>query len=113
MFSFGIFTTHIPYIAIVAFYAYFLIFGVEKASKGKVTSESYFKIEIETENYLNHSTCQSAYYYQYECNFIKTALYENHVLKRKLKHSDFIYSQPFWQDIYESSLFSRPPPFLS
>jgi hypothetical protein len=32
MFTIGIFTTHLPYIAFVVFYAFFLFFGVNKAS---------------------------------------------------------------------------------
>lgn len=40
MFTFGIFTTHIPYIAVVAFYAFFLLFGVEKASSGEIHTDN-------------------------------------------------------------------------
>jgi hypothetical protein len=36
MFTIGIFTTHLPYIAFVVFYAFFLLFGVNKASSGEI-----------------------------------------------------------------------------
>ena len=32
MFTIGIFSTHIPYIAFIFFYAYFLIFGIETSA---------------------------------------------------------------------------------
>jgi phosphotransferase system glucose/maltose/N-acetylglucosamine-specific IIC component len=38
MFTIGIFTTHIPYIAFVVFYVFFVLFGVGKASSGELTS---------------------------------------------------------------------------
>jgi hypothetical protein len=44
MFTFGLFTTHFPYLAFVVFYAYFLIFGVGKATSGEIESdEKYFQ----------------------------------------------------------------------
>ena len=35
MFPIGLFSTHIPYIAFVLFYAVFFLFGIEKASAGE------------------------------------------------------------------------------
>ncbi len=64
MFSFGIFTTHLPYIAMVAFYAYILIFGVEKTSKGEVYSESHIKIEIENKNFCTDLNSDFKYFFE-------------------------------------------------
>ncbi|MDB4584563.1 hypothetical protein N9164_15535, partial [Draconibacterium sp.] len=51
MFTFGIFTTHIPYIAIVAFYAYFLIFGVNQTASDKIKiTEKSATVQIHLNN---------------------------------------------------------------
>lgn len=109
MFSVGIFTTHLPYIAIVAFYACFLIFGAENASDGKVYSESFLTIEIDSDNF-NIDACYIAKCnFNYNKNIHKTATFENHVFKRKLKHPDFNYSH-YRQECFCFSFISRPPP---
>ena len=110
MFSVGIFTTHLPYIAIVAFYAYFLFFGAEKATKGETYSESLLTIEIDSDNF-NIDACYNAVFnFSYNKNIHKSATFENHVFKRKLKHPDFNYSH-YRQECFGLCCISRPPPF--
>lgn len=111
MFTVGIFTTHLPYVAIVAFYAYFLIFNVDKASDTDVSTESVINIEIDSENF-NILPC----YYTDLCltctkNIQRNATLENHVFKRKLKHPDFIYSH-YRHEYFCFSCISRPPPVI-
>ena len=36
MFTVGIFSTHLPYVAFVLFYAFFFLFGIQKASAGEL-----------------------------------------------------------------------------
>ncbi|MCF6358647.1 MAG: hypothetical protein L3J54_12670 [Draconibacterium sp.] len=110
MFFTGIFTTNLPYIMVLSFYAYFLIFGIEKASNGEVDSDGYLKIEIETETYLAYGNCNSIYYFNNNYDRAGTVFLENHVLECKLKHPDFIYLQHSWQDCNDYFIFSRPPP---
>lgn len=39
MFTFGIFTTHLPYLAFVFFYVFFLFVGIPKASSGELSGK--------------------------------------------------------------------------
>jgi hypothetical protein len=109
MFSVGIFTTHLPYIAIVAFYAYFLIFGTNLASNENTNTESFLTIEIDSDNFNIDACYHAKYYVGTNKNIHKTATLENHVFKRKLKHPDFIYSH-YRQECFCYTCISRPPP---
>lgn len=42
MFTVGLFTTHIPYIAFVCFYAFFFLFGYQKISDEKFPAKEKF-----------------------------------------------------------------------
>ena len=109
MFTFGIFTTHIPYIAFVVFYAYFLFFGINKASSGE---QSFMDSEIQTQ------ICHHAHSYEFiEDNvqlqafgdFIlsdfKDILFKRTVFQPKTHVNKFLSS-----DIY-AVIFCRPPPY--
>jgi len=37
MFTVGLFSTHIPYLAFVVFYAFFFLFGIQKAHAGELS----------------------------------------------------------------------------
>jgi hypothetical protein len=112
MFSFGIFTTHIPYIAFVAFYVYFLIFGVEKANDGaiRLTERS---VQIERHIHDFHPAPVSAYQVQKQL-FSEDSAHELlccERIKQRWKISCF---QSFHrQDFTEDTLFCRPPPALA
>lgn len=111
MFSFGIFTTHIPYVALVVFYAYFLIFGVEKASKGEVQVPGYtFKKELQVSNFINLYD-HSSFHYHLEDNVIDHSNSEIFLFKRKIKH--WINTHAFIHQLeYYTSLSNRPPPSM-
>lgn len=114
MFTFGIFTSHIPYVALVAFYAYFVLFGMGKASKGEIVAESknplIYEIQV-TDNFDEfNSDCFS---YQNSADlFVEYSKFENSIFKRKL-------SQPalndnlHYQFFYIPNTSNRPPPVLS
>jgi hypothetical protein len=111
MFTFGIFTTHIPYIAFVVFYAYFLIFGVEKASKGEIQAPgNTFKTELQAVKIIslnNHSN----FHYQAEANLAEHTHSEIFLQKRKIKHR--INALLFIHQLeYYTSLSNRPPPCM-
>ena len=112
MFTFGIFTTHIPYIAFVVFYAYFLIFGVEKASKEEIQAPAKSIVaEMHVVNHLSPDD-QTCYFYQTDTNFIAHSAFEVFLFKRKIKHRRSL-SVLFHQAEIFTSLSNRPPPCMN
>lgn len=112
MFTFGIFTTHLPYLAFVFFYVYFLIFGMEKASDGKIQiSEKSTTIEYHLNSFDKDNVTSSAcYYYQVAETFPKESV-EYFDSGQDIKRTDtpVLYRPGFWG----KHLFCRPPPALA
>jgi hypothetical protein len=109
MFTVGIFTTHIPYIAFVVFYAWFLLFGVGKAASGEIeTGEKYCKTEWVAENHYDISDSNSGNYYVVQ-GLINNYGFEEIDFKRKLIYPEYAFLE-HKQDYFCSSLFCRPPP---
>lgn len=107
MFTVGIFTTHIPYVAFVVFYAYFLIFGVEKASKGEIqTPGKKFTTEYQV---VKHVNADDVSYYYYQGDFDRTNNCVSFLFKPKIKHRVRAFAL-FHQSEILSSLSNRPPP---
>lgn len=113
MFTFGIFTTHIPYIAMVAFYAYFLIFGVNQTASGKIkiteksaTVQMHLNDAVDVIN-TNSSDCFYAAFVE------KTAskVFEKSKVKQRWKHFGADKISP--QRYLDNTLFGRPPPQLA
>lgn len=108
MFTVGIFTTHIPYLAFIACYAWFLIFGIEKVEDGSIKiSENSVQIEY----HVNHAKASSVSVYHFfqkeksETTNLKN--YNNLIIKQKWR----TYYSPFAkQDCYLEGSFCRPPP---
>jgi len=112
MFTFGIFTTHIPYIAFVVFYAYFLIFGVEKASKGEIQAPgNTIMAEMHSMHHVSMDD-QACYFYQTDTHFIAHSAFEAFHFKRKIKHRRSV-SSLFHQFEIVTSLSNRPPPCMA
>ncbi len=109
MFTFGIFTTHIPYIAMLAFYAYFLIFGVNKARDGQIQlAKESTTIEIQT-NDVVHPDSEHRNNYYYSCVAEMPARVRKIVReKQKWKYPGVDKILP--ENFLNSSLFCRPPP---
>lgn len=110
MFLFGIFTSHIPYIAFVVFYAYILFFGVEKATRGELQSEQQLFI---TEWQVDHQPGLN------EVNFYsgdpavsnhKSSHFEPFIFKQKLKPPKKL--SVIRQANFYSSFSNRPPPAI-
>jgi len=109
MFTVGIFTTHIPYIAFVVFYAWFLLFGVEKAASEEIeTSDKYGKTEWVAEKHVRFSDSNSGNFYNIKEILNYTGFEETH-FKRKIIYPEYAFCEHN-QDYYCSSLFCRPPP---
>ncbi len=113
MFTFGMFSTHIPYIALVVFYAYFLLFGMEKASKGEILVEnttSYFsEVQIADSFDAINSGC---FYYQAADSFAEHAKFEDFIFKRKISRKAFT-GKLHYRFRFLPSTYNRPPPVLS
>ena len=111
MFTFGIFSTHIPYIAFVVFYAYFLITGVEKASKGEIQSGAQtFATGQLAANHIDLNDRSGNFYYA-NLEFDLYAYFETFAFKRKIKHS-IIPSDLNYQSDFHIPFSNRPPPFF-
>ena len=109
MFSFGIFTTHTPYVIMVVFYVYILIFGIEKTSKDEVVSDTFIKIEIETENFRLYTSEVYNYFFLKNFNVLRADIFKVFLIKSELKHPNYLHPV-YKQDNYCYSQFSRPPP---
>lgn len=110
MFTIGIFSTHIPYIAFLLFYAYFFVAGINKAVAGEIPSdENFHKTEIyASESYVDLDIDT----YHFFCNFsenAKSACFEDFLFKRKINYPEYSYIG-FRSEFYSDSNFCRPPP---
>ncbi|SHF78988.1 hypothetical protein SAMN05444274_10949 [Mariniphaga anaerophila] len=114
MFTIGIFTTHIPYIAFAVFYAFFLLFGVNKASSGEIDwgeNNIVFKAqavdifsEADTANFSNFHYSQGAGLFSPGTCFFAD--------KKNISYTSF-FPENIRKCYYSQALFNRPPPVLS
>lgn len=112
MFTFGIFTTHLPYIAFVFFYAYFLIFGIEKGSNGQIQiSEKSITVEFHLNSFSEDSFSNSVcYYHEINYSLPKDSVEETDI-KQKWKTNKNFAKKP--EIFVGNALFCRPPPALA
>ncbi len=109
MFTVGIFSTHIPYIAFVLFYAYFLVTGVNKAVAGEIASgEEFSKTEIYATDLFVKAEIDTYHYFCDLSDYDKNNECEVILFKRKVKYRENSVRIPI--EYYSSSLFNRPPP---
>ncbi|WP_347839339.1 hypothetical protein [uncultured Draconibacterium sp.] len=109
MFTFGIFTTHLPYLAFIAFYAYFLLFGIERTHEGTLqVSEKSIQIEYHVQQFEANSVITSAFYCFSDIDLMHLKKFSNATIKQKWKihQSPHHYAQEFTLE----SQFCRPPP---
>lgn len=113
MFTVGIFTTHIPYIAFVVFYAFFFLFGINTpADKEVQVSDSKFKIELQTSKSFADAETVSNFHYQTDFDFSEHNNFEDSLFKRKINHPCEL-NTAHWQYFLSNSLSNRPPPILT
>ena len=112
MFTFGIFTTHIPYIAVVAFYAFFLLFGAEKASSGEIPSDNRHAFMVCFKVTDNHNFTDGAVYG--DDFFLRTKHHfdlSDRCTQKKVKYK--LTDEPAICLFKNgTSLSNRPPPFF-
>ncbi len=112
MFTVGIFTTHIPYIAFVVFYAFFILFGINSPAEEEVkVSKSKFNIELQISESLADANAVSNFHYQTDFDFSDYNKFENSLFKRKINHQCEL-KKVHWQYFLSNSLSNRPPPIL-
>lgn len=112
MFTVGIFTTHFPYIAFVVFYAYFLIFGVEKANNGEIRlTEHSVRIEQHINDFQAITVQAFDFFALHATDGIEHATISCQQAKQKWKlcHRHILHVQEYIKE----SQFSRPPPALA
>ncbi len=113
MFTVGIFTTHIPYIALVVFYAFFFLFGVNATDAENVQeSEKNISIELPVRQLIDVFTTQSNFHYLSDFDFSIHKTFSENVVRRKLVHQSWL-QKLHWQHFLSNSLSNRPPPFLA
>ena len=112
MFTFGIFTTHIPYIAMVAFYAYFLLFGVSQANEGKLRiAEKSQLVQMHIDNSSESTDADTYCFYKSFAHKSKAYFFE--ITAEKQKWKLYSESKTIPHDFCGNILFSRPPPALA
>jgi hypothetical protein len=113
MFTVGIFTTHIPYIAFVVFYAFFFLFGINTPAEEEVqVSNSKFNIELQTSQSYADANAASNFHYNSDFDFSSHTNFLESLVKRKLNHQCSLITA-HWQFCLTNSLSNRPPPFLA
>ncbi|MCG6187192.1 hypothetical protein [Maribellus maritimus] len=111
MFTIGIFSTHIPYIAFVLFYAYFFVAGINKAVSGEIPSgEDFHKTEIYASDNFMDQDIDTYHYFCKESDFCKTFKDEDSLLKRKINYPEYSLAKIAIE--YYLIHFNKPPPVL-
>jgi hypothetical protein len=110
MFTIGIFSTHIPYIAFVLFYVYFLVAGVNKAVAGEIPSgENYTTTELYASEIFDKANVDTYHFFCNISNINNNNHFEDLIFKWKIKYPDFTFAK-IHKDCLSTSLFNRPPP---
>lgn len=115
MFTFGIFSTHIPYIAFAVFYAFCLMSGINKASTGDIQwGENYLFIESPSPKTCDKTGADNQFHFHShpEDGMFSPGFNEFLVLKKRFSPRLFL-ADDSWQFHFSPVLFSRPPPVFS
>lgn len=110
MFTFGIFSTHIPYIAFVFFYAFFFLFGYQRAGEPKMESKTHALLYQNSLIPEKHIDTHNENFYFPDLNTSST--YQKTEGFRVHRKTDFqiFPNQQAKSDYFGFSNFSRPPP---
>lgn len=111
MFTIGIFTTHIPYIAFVFFYAFFFLVGIQKAHAGELSDTdkvSVAKISDVSSGLVSETDDEAciSYFPAFSDNPVKRNLSPPETARKFLISNDL----PAVSIEFDFSRFSRPPP---
>jgi hypothetical protein len=111
MFTIGIFTTHIPYVAFVVFYAFFFLFGIRDDATVSLQERevtSLCELAVSDVGNARAGSCDTFHSDGYSglLNF-KAWFFFAQKKEKFLTHPDSPEISPSWLP----NLFSRPPPF--
>jgi hypothetical protein len=110
MFTIGIFTTHIPYIAFVVFYAFFFLFGYQNIAEEKISTEKKFtlnELTIKADNqFFNNSGSFNVDDFHMSCVPKNERIF---YVDRITRFYNSSYNS-FQSGNFAFSNFSRPPP---
>ncbi|WP_372946822.1 hypothetical protein [Mariniphaga sp.] len=114
MFTIGIFTTHLPYIAFVVFYAFFLLFGVNKASSGEIEwGENNLVLKVPAGESNGSDSAESLnYHYHQGAGIFSPGTNEHSAFTETIQHTSYP-PENTRKWYFSQALFSRPPPVLS
>lgn len=110
MFTIGIFSTHIPYIAFVCFYAFFFLFGFQKIAEEETQPEKKITLNELTLNNDNQfsNTFKSFDFDDFNINngpISERIFYVDRLTKFRIPPNEQM--QPL---VFGFANFSRPPP---
>ena len=109
MFTFGIFSTHIPYIAFVLFYGFFFLAGIEKASAGDFGDGQQLIPEVYSHTIDESRDIGFNISDNNDCYYEKTEPEQLLLYEKMIDPGYFLYIS-FKTDELNFSWFSRPPP---
>jgi hypothetical protein len=114
MFTIGIFSTHLPYIAFVVFYAFFLLFGVNKASSGEIEwGENNLVLKVPAGESIGSDSAESLnYHYHQGAGIFSPGTNEHSAFTETIQHTSYP-PENIRKWYFSQALFSRPPPVLS
>lgn len=113
MFTVGIFTTHLPYIALVVFYAFFWVFGINKATACEIDSgETVFTAKISVYEVIPHLS-ETAFFDKKaaadHCFIPPDNSYYTSAIQKIIHKGYYLFE--YFPDNFYHVLLSRPPPF--
>lgn len=112
MFTIGIFSTHIPYIAFGLFYVFLFAADIyEVIPEENKTDETYTKSGLCTYETLTRQQYDTFNYYAKILNTGKINHSEKPIFEQIIKYPDFTFANTC-NNYSTYSLFSRPPPVV-
>ncbi|SHF58345.1 hypothetical protein SAMN05444274_106270 [Mariniphaga anaerophila] len=110
MFTIGIFTTHIPYIAFVCFYAFFFLFDYQKNfDEEAAIGEKNIRHEVALSANTQHGSDCENFDFNKQHSSISPKLEQIFYMDRKTKILIPV-NEPLFSINIAFSYFSRPPP---
>jgi len=111
MFTFGLFSTHMPYVVMVVFYVLYFLFASPSSTQITVDSNPGEQIATEQVHQNISKTADNThwYYFSFSCTLSNQTGWTTTDLRKFYDPPD---KKPI-QDKYCSELFCRPPPCVS
>ncbi len=110
MFTIGIFSTHIPYVAFLVFYAWFFVTGINKAVAGEIpVGENFHTTELFASENFTGSKIDTYHFFCDVKDAAQSIKFEDFLFKRKINYPEYSFTE-FKPEFLCTSDFCRPPP---